>query len=165
MADITLGGNPTATRGNLPEVGSEAPDFLLVKTDMSRVSLADYKGKTIVFNIFPSIDTGVCANSVRTFNEKAARFNDTVILCVSRDLPFAHSRFCEAEGISNVIPLSDFNDGSFGHAYGATITDGDFEGLLARAIVIVDTDGKVKYTELVNEIGNNPDFDSAIAAI
>lgn len=165
MAAITLGGNPTTTRGDLPKVGTKAPDFVLTKTDMSRVSLADFKGKTIVLNIFPSVDTGVCASSVRTFNEKATQFNNTVVLCVSKDLPFAQARFCGAEGIENVIPVSDFANGNFGDAYGVTINDGAFSDLHSRAICIIDTDGNVKYTEQVSEIGESPNFDAAIAAI
>lgn len=165
MAEITLGGNATKTIGQLPEVGTTAPDFTLTKNDMSAVSLADYKGKRVVLNIFPSVDTGVCAQSVRTFNEKVSNTNNTEVLCISRDLPFAQARFCAAEGIENVHTLSDFNTGTFGQDYGVTIEDGAFAGLHSRAIVVLDEAGKVVYTEQVAEVGQEPQYDGALNAL
>lgn len=165
MAEITLQGNPINTSGNLPEVGSDAPDFTLVAADLSEKSGSDYTGKNVVLNIFPSIDTGVCAASVRAFNQKAAGRDDTVVLCISADLPFAASRFCGAEGIEGVETLSTFRDSAFGDAYGMTIVDGALAGVLGRAVVVVGPDGNVKYTELVPEIAQEPDYDAALAAI
>ena len=165
MAHITLGGNPVHTTGELPENGAQAPDFNLVKGDLSTVSLADLKGSRLVLNIFPSVDTGTCAASVRKFNEKAAGLNNTKVLCISRDLPFAQNRFCGAEGIDNVVSLSDFRDGSFGQSYGLTISDGPLAGLHSRAVVVVDENGKVVYTQQVSEIKDEPDYDSALAAL
>jgi thiol peroxidase len=163
MAQITFKGTPINTIGDLPVKGSTAPDFTLVKQDLSETSLADYKGKTLVLNIFPSIDTGVCATSVRKFNEKAAGLTNTVVLCVSMDLPFAQSRFCGAEGIQNVITASAFRS-NFGDHYGVTIADGPLTGLLSRAVVVIDA-GKVIYTEQVPEIAQEPDYDAALAAL
>lgn len=165
MAQITLKGNAIETVGTLPAVGSAAPDFKLVKTDLSEVSLKDYKGKNVVLNIFPSIDTGVCAASTRRFNSEAGNQSNTVVLCVSADLPFAHNRFCEAEGLKNVIPLSVFRSTDFGKNYGQTITSGPLAGVLARAVVVVDPEGKVKYTEQVPEITQEPDYQAALKAI
>lgn len=165
MAEITLGGNPATTIGSLPEIGATAADFSLVKTDMSVATLSDYKGSKLILNIFPSVDTGVCAASVRHFNEKAAELENTKVLCISRDLPFAQARFCGAEGIENVINLSDFVDGSFGKDYGLEITNGAFRGLHSRVIIILDENGVVKYTEQVPEIGQAPDFEAALAAL
>ncbi len=165
MAEITLGGNPTNTIGNLPKIGSTAPDFSLVKTDMSVATLADYKGSKVILNIFPSVDTGVCAASVRHFNAEVSQLDNTTVLCISRDLPFAQKRFCGAEGLDNVINLSDFVDGSFGKAYGLEIIDGAFRGLHSRAIVIIDENGSVIYTEQVPEIGQAPNFEAALAAL
>ncbi|WP_027419103.1 thiol peroxidase [Crocinitomix catalasitica] len=165
MAKITLGGAPCNTNGSLPAVGTKAKDFALVGVDMGRKSLADYAGKNLILNIFPSVDTGVCAASVRHFNEKASALENTTVLCISRDLPFAQKRFCGAEGIENVEVLSDFEKGAFGDDYGVSIEDGAFKGLHARAIVILDENGTVKYTELVPEIGESPNFDAAIAAL
>lgn len=165
MASITLGGNPIHTNGTLPEVGSKAPDFQLVGTDMSVSTLADFRGSKVILNIFPSVDTGVCAASVRHFNEKASTLENTKVLCISRDLPFAQKRFCGAEGLDNVINLSDFLDGSFGKTYGVEITDGAFKGLHSRVIVILDENGTVTYTEQVPEIGHSPNFDAALAAL
>lgn len=165
MAEITLGGNATKTIGQLPEVGATAPDFILTKNDMSPASLADYKGKRVVLNIFPSVDTGVCAQSVRTFNEKVAGLENTEVLCISRDLPFAQARFCAAEGIENVHTLSDFNTGSFGQDYGVTIEGGAFAGLHSRAIVVLDEAGKVVYTEQVPEVGQEPQYEGALNAL
>lgn len=164
MAQITLKGNPINTSGDLPEVGSDTPGFTLVATDLSEKSLSDYAGKTLVLNIFPSVDTPVCAAGVRAFNEKAADV-DAVVLCISADLPFAQSRFCGAEGIEGVESLSTFRNADFGDAYGIRIVDGALAGVLGRAVVVVDGDGKVTYTELVPEIAQEPDYDSALAAI
>lgn len=165
MAKVTLGGNPANTAGKLPEVNHSAPQFTLVKTDLSEVSLSDYKGKNVILNIFPSVDTNVCATSVRKFNEQAASVANTVVLCISKDLPFAQARFCGAEGIENAIPLSNFRDDAFGNDYGVTIQDGAFKGLNARAVVVINPQGEVIYTELVPEIGNEPNYDKALAAV
>jgi thiol peroxidase len=164
MATITFKGTPIQTIGELPAKGSSAPDFVLVKQDLSETVLADYKGKRLVLNIFPSIDTGVCAMSVRKFNEKAAALKNTVVLCVSMDLPFAQSRFCGAEGIKNVVTASSFRS-AFGDHYGVTIADGPLAGLLSRAIVVVSETGKVLYTEQVPEIAQEPNYDAALAAL
>lgn len=165
MAELKFKGSPVHTNGNLPETGQKAPDFTLVKNDLSRTSLSDYAGKKVVLNIFPSIDTGVCATSVRTFNERASGLENTVVLCVSKDLPFANGRFCGAEGISNVETLSDFDGGSFGTAYEVQMTDGPLKGLLARAVVAVNEKGEVVYTELVDDIVNEPDYDAVLKAL
>lgn len=165
MATITLKGNSIETCGTLPAKGTQAPDFTLVKTDLSEVTLVNYKGKKIVLNIFPSIDTPVCAASVRCFNKTAGELADTVVLCVSADLPFAHTRFCETDGLKNVESLSVFRSPAFGKEYGVTITTGPIAGLLSRAIVIIDTNGTVVYTEQVPEIGQEPDYDAALAAL
>lgn len=165
MANITLGGNPIHTAGELPAVGSKAPDFKLVQTDLSEVSLGDYKGTRLVLNIFPSIDTGVCATSVRTFNQKAGELTNTKVLCISKDLPFAQKRFCGAEGIENVVNLSDFKEGAFGKDYGLTITDGPLAGLHSRAIVVVDENGVITHTEQVPEIAQEPNYESALASL
>jgi thiol peroxidase len=164
MADITLGGNPIHTNGDLPAVGDDAPDFELVKADLSSVTKADLQGQHVILNIFPSIDTGVCATSVRTFNERAASLADTTVLCVSADLPFAAGRFCGAEGIDNVATGSTFR-GDFLSDYGVKMTDGKLAGVGARAVVVLDDGGKVTYTELVPEIAQEPDYDAAIDAI
>jgi thiol peroxidase len=165
MANITLGGNPTSTCGELPEIGNKAPEFYLTATDMSTKNLESYTGKKIVMNIFPSVDTGVCATSVRKFNEKATGLNNTVVLCISRDLPFAQKRFCGAEGISNVEMLSDFKDGSFGMNYGVMIEEGAFSKLHARAIVVLNETGNVIHTELVPEIGQEPNYDAVYSVL
>ena len=162
MAQITLRGNPINTVGELPAVGSPAPAFSLTGGDLGPVTSDQLGGKAVVLNIFPSVDTPVCATSVRTFNERAAASGATVV-CVSKDLPFAFARFCGAEGIDNVKTASAFR-GSFGEDYGVTINDGPMAGLLARAIVVVGADGKVAYTELVPEIAQEPDYDAALAA-
>lgn len=164
MAKITLKGTAINTIGELPAKGSAAPDFTLVKQDLSEAVLADYKGKRLVLNIFPSIDTGVCAMSVRKFNEKAAALKNTVVLCVSMDLPFAQSRFCGAEGIKNVVTVSAFRS-AFGDHYGVTIADGPLAGLLSRAVVVINEAGKVIYTEQVPEIAQEPNYDAALAAL
>ncbi len=163
MAQITLRGNPINTVGELPAVGSKAPDFNLTGGDLGAVTSGQFGGKSVVLNIFPSVDTPVCATSVRKFNERAAAGGAPVV-CVSKDLPFAFSRFCGAEGIENVTTASAFRD-SFGEDYGVTITDGPMAGLLARAIVVIGPDGNVAYTELVPEIGQEPDYDAALAAV
>lgn len=162
MATITLGGNPTTTNGALPEKGTAAPKVLLLKTDLSKVSMKDYEGHKVVLNIFPSVDTGVCAASVRKFNEEAAALNNTKVLCVSRDLPFAQARFCGAEGMNNVECLSDFNDGNFGKAFGVEIQEGAFQGLHARAVVVLDEKGTVVYNQLVSEVGEEPNYAEAL---
>ena len=164
MATTALGGNPVHTVGDLPEVGSAAPSFQLTKTDLSEVGPADYAGKNVVMNIFPSVDTPTCATSVRTFNQRAAGLDNTVVLCISADLPFAQSRFCGAEGLDNVETASTFRS-DFGRTYGVSLSDGKLAGLLARAVVVLDPEGKVSYTQLVPEIANEPDYDAAIAAI
>ena len=165
MATVTLKGNNINTSGNLPKIGSQAPDFKLVKTDLSMASLNDFKGKSIVLNIFPSIDTGTCAQSVRQFNKKLNEINDVTVLCISRDLPFAQARFCGAEGLDNVINLSDFKDNSFGKTYGLDFIDGPLEGLHSRAIVIIDEKGIITYTEQVQEIVDEPNYKKAFEAL
>lgn len=165
MAQVTFTGNPVNLNGNLPEVGSQAPDFVLVKGDLSEVNLSDFKGKNVVLNIFPSIDTGVCAASVRRFNKDAAAINNTVVLGVSADLPFASGRFCGAEGIENVITLSTFRNPEFANNYGILMSDGPLKGLLARAVVVINPEGKIIYKELVPEIAQEPDYESAINSI
>lgn len=164
MADITFKGNPIHSIGDLPEKGAAAPDFEVTGTDLSPITLADFKGQKLVLNIFPSVDTGVCATSVRTFNEKAATLEGTKVLCVSRDLPFALNRFCGAEGIDNVVVASDFRT-DFGEKYGVTMADGPLKGLLSRAVVVVDADGTVVYTQQVPEIGTEPNYDEALAVL
>jgi thiol peroxidase len=165
MAKITLRGNPVNISGSLPVRGSKAPSFTLVKSDLSHLSLNELKGKKIVLNIFPSLDTPVCASSVRRFNQLAAGMDNTVVLAISRDLPFAQGRFCSTEGINNVITLSGFRDSDFGKAYGVDIIDGPMAGLYARSIVVINGDGDVVYTELVPEITQEPDYDAAVAAL
>lgn len=165
MSSITLGGNPVNTSGELPKVGSQLADFKLVKNDLSITTLADYSGKRAVLNIFPSIDTGTCATSVRKFNETAANLNNTVVLCISRDLPFAQKRFCGAEGIENVINLSDFKDGSFGKTNGLEIIDGVLAGLHSRVIIVIDEKGTVLHTEQVQEIADEPNYEAALAVL
>lgn len=164
MAAITLGGNPVNTSGDLPATGSKAPAFDLVASDLSAVTSADLAGQRVVLNIFPSVDTGVCATSVRTFNERAADLEDTTVVCVSADLPFAAARFCGAEGIDDVITGSTFRS-SFLDDYGVRMTDGKLAGVAARAVVVLDADGTVLHNELVPEIAQEPDYDAAIAAL
>ncbi len=164
MAEVTLGGNPVNTSGDLPAVGSAAPAFTLTGADLGDISSADLVGKNVVLNIFPSVDTPTCATSVRTFNERAADLDDTVVLCVSADLPFAQGRFCGAEGIANVKTASTFKS-SFGADYGVNLVDGKLEGVLARAVVVIGPDGNVTHTELVAEIAHEPDYDAALGAI
>ncbi|MEO9872189.1 thiol peroxidase [Ekhidna sp.] len=165
MAKITLGGTDTNTIGDLPAVGSQAPDFQLVRKDMKDITLANYHGQKVIMNIYPSIDTGVCAMSTTKFNQEASKLDNTRIICVSKDLPFALNRYCEAEGIDNLDNLTNFRDaGNFGKDYGVEITDGAFQGLNARAIVVVDEEGKVVYNELVPEVGQEPNYEKALAA-
>ena len=164
MADITMKGNPVHSIGELPGVGSQAPDFELVGNDLSPVKLSDFAGQQLVLNIFPSLDTGTCAMSVRTFNQRAADLEGTKVLCISRDLPFAQSRFCGAEGIDNVVVASDFRT-DFGEKYGVTFADGPLKGLLSRSVVVIDADNKVVYTQLVAETTSEPDYDAALAAL
>ena len=165
MATVTLNGNPINTSGQLPSVGSQAPNFLLVKNDLSTCTLDDFKGQKLVLNVFHSLDTGTCASSVRQFNQEAAELDDTVVLCISRDLPFANARFCGAEGIENVITLSDFRDNNFGIAYGLNYIDGPIEGLNARAIIVVDEKGTVRYTEQVQEVVDEPNYKATLEAL
>ncbi len=165
MTKITLKGNQIKTVGKLPKVGKKAPKFKLVKSDLSTAKLKDYKGSKVLLNITPSIDTGVCAKSMHEFNKAAANLENTKILFVSKDLPFAHARFCGAEGIENVETLSDFAKGKFGKKYGVTIKTGPMKGLLSRAIVVIDEDGKVVYTEQVPEIIEEPNYEAALQAL
>lgn len=162
MASITLKGNEIHTIGTLPKVNTQAPDFSLIASDLSVKKLSDFAGKNIILNIFPSIDTGTCATSVRTFNKKTSALKNTVVLCISRDLPFAQSRFCGAEGIENVVLLSDFATGDFGKNYGLEIATGPLAHLHSRAIVILDEKGVVKYTEQVSEIVDEPNYEAAL---
>jgi thioredoxin-dependent peroxiredoxin len=165
MATITLKGNEIHTKGDLPQVGADAPLFTLVKDDLSLLQASDLKGKKVVLNIFPSLDTDICAASVRQFNKMASEGLGATVVCISKDLPFAHKRFCEAEGLSDVITASDFRDSNFGDAYGTTITDGPLAGLHSRAIVVVDEDGNVVYSEQVPEIVQEPNYEAALNAI
>jgi thiol peroxidase len=165
MAKITLKGNPINTSGDLPKIGAAAPDFTLVKADLSDVSLASFAGKKKILNIVPSLDTGVCATSARKFNEKIKSRNDAVVLTISEDLPFAQDRFCKAEKIDNVVMLSDVRKKDFGRKYGVEIVDGPLAGLTARAIVVLDANNKVVYTQQVPEITQEPDYDKALAAL
>jgi len=165
MANITLKGNPINTIGNLPEIGTKAKDFSLKTVALATNSLANFKDKNIVLNIFPSVDTGTCATSVREFNKKAAKLENTVVLCISKDLPFAQARFCGAEGIENVVMLSDFATGSFGKDYGLEITNGPLVHLHSRAVIVIDTNGEVIYTEQVSDIVDEPNYEAALKAM
>ena len=165
MAQTALRGNPVNTSGDLPAPGEGAPDFTLTGGDLSTIGLSDLSGQNVVLNIFPSIDTGVCATSVRTFNERAADLDNTVVLCVSADLPFAASRFCGAEGIENVKTGSTFRNPEFLSNYGVGMTDGPLAGLCARSVVVVNSEGSVVHTELVPDISQEPDYDAAIASL
>lgn len=165
MATITLGGNTAHTSGNLPEIGSQLPDFTLTTVDLASQSLSDFAGQNLVLNVFPSVDTGVCAQSIREFNKAASDLDNTKVLCISRDLPFAMARFCGAEGIENVISLSDFKDGNFGKTYGVDMIDSAFEGLLSRCVIVADQNGKILYTEQVSEIGHEPNYEAALNAL
>ncbi len=164
MATVTLKGNPFNTNGKLPSVGSQIPAFKLVKTDLSEITSDEFKGKRLVLNIFPSVDTPTCATSVRTFNAEASKLNNTLVLCISHDLPFALARFCGAEGLDKVIPASAFRS-SFASDYGVKLVDGPLAGLTARAVVVVGTDGKVLHTELVSEVAHEPNYDAALKAL
>lgn len=165
MASIHFKDGTVHSAADLPTTGTKAPDFVLTKTDLSDVSLKDFAGKNIIFNIFPSIDTGVCATSVRRFNQLASGMNNAVVVCVSKDLPFAHKRFCGAEGIENVVMTSQYKNNSFSAAYGVDMIDGALVGLMSRAIVVVGADGTVKYTEQVPDIGQEPDYQKALDAV
>ncbi|MBK8289648.1 MAG: thiol peroxidase [Flammeovirgaceae bacterium] len=165
MALTKLGPQDANTIGNLPAIGSSAPDFTLTSNDMKDVSYREFAGKNIVLNIFPSVDTGICSASVREFNKRVASMENTVVLCISKDLPFAQKRFCGAEGIDKALTLSDYRNRGFGKSYGVELTDSGFVGLFARAVVVIDPAGKVKYTELVPQIGQEPNYDAAVKAI
>ncbi len=159
MATVTFKGSEVKTNGSLPAVGTTAPDFKLVGAGLNEISIADFKGKRVVLNIFPSIDTGVCATSVRNFNKLAAATDNVVVICVSKDLPFAASRFCGAEGLDKVITASDFRYNNFGTDYGVLMTDGPLAGLMARSVVAFDENGKVVYNQLVPEITEEPNYE------
>lgn len=165
MTEITLKGNIIHTIGKLPAKGTSAPHFALTKSDLSEVTLDSYKGKKIILNIFPSLDTAVCALSVVKFNKEAEKIDNVKILCISADLPFAHNRFCESNNTKNVTTLSSFRNPEFGTAYGVTITDGPLKGLLSRAVVVIDEHGKVIYTEQVPEIAQEPNYDEVLKLI
>ena len=165
MTKIAFKGNPVETSGSLPKVGEIAPDFTLVSSDLSEVSLSDFKGKNVVLNIFPSLDTGVCAASVRNFNKKAGSLDNTVVLGISADLPFASGRFCSTEGIENTIALSTYRDQSFAKDYGVLMNDGPLKGLNSRAVVVINPQGEVIYNQMVPEITEEPNYYSAIDAI
>ena len=165
MATVTLKGNPINTSGQLPKLGTKAPDFSLTATDLSTKKLSDFAGSRLVLNIFPSIDTGTCAQSVRQFNKEAGQLKNTKVLCISHDLPFAHARFCGAEGLENVISLSDFKDGSFGKTYGLNFVDGPLEALHARCVIVLDENGTVLYTQQVGEIVDEPNYKDALKAL
>lgn len=165
MAKIAFKGNEVNTNGSLPVVGAEAPDFGGVKGDLSELHLKDLKGKKVVINVFPSLDTAVCAASVRRFNKEAVSLSNTVVLAVSKDLPFAQGRFCTTEGIGNVVSLSAFRCSCFEDKYGMLMVDGPLKGLLARGVIVVDEAGKIVYEELVSEITNEPDYEAAIASL
>lgn len=165
MATVTLGGTPVQTSGSLPAVGSKAPDFRLTKEDLSDASLKDFAGKKKIINIVPSLDTGTCAASARRFDHEVASIPDAVLLTVSNDLPFAMARFCKAEGLENIISLSQLRDRSFGKDWGVAITSGPLEGLLARAVVVLDANDRVAYAEQVPEIKQEPDYAKALAAV
>lgn len=165
MAQVTIKGTLYTTCGNLPATGSVAPGFTLTTTDLTEIDSGSFKGKKVVLNIFPSIDTTTCAMSVRRFNAELDKLKNTVVLCISADLPFAQKRFCGAEGLANVMPLSTFRHPEFGDAYGVRMADGALKGLMSRAVVVIDEAGKVVYTEQVAEISKEPDYDKAIKAV
>ncbi|MEL4309170.1 thiol peroxidase [Joostella sp. CR20] len=165
MATVTLKGNEIHTSGELPKVGTAAPEFSLVKTDLSTASLSDFKGSKLVLNIFPSVDTGTCAASVRAFNKEASALNNTKVLCISRDLPFAMARFCGAEGLDNVINLSDFKNHEFGKTYGLDFIDGPLEGLLSRVVIVVNENGEITHTEQIAETADEPNYAAALKAL
>lgn len=165
MSQITLKGEKINTYGSLPEKGERAPHFELIKSDLGTATLNDFKGKRVILNIFPSIDTGVCATSVRKFNERATELKNTAVLCISRDLPFAQKRFVNDEGLNNIMNLSDFRDRNFGKDYGLEIIDGPFEGLLSRVVIVLDEEGNVIHSQQVPEIGEEPDYLSALKTL
>ena len=165
MGQVNFKGNSVNTNGELPSVGSQAPDFSLTNGDLAQKSLKDFVGKRVILNIFPSVDTGTCAASVRAFNEIASSLDNTVVLCISKDLPFAQGRFCAGEGLKNVITLSEYKDSNFSDNYGVRFTDGPLEGLLSRAVVVVDENGNVLYKEHVAEVVNEPNYESALAVL
>lgn len=165
MATVTLQGKPQQTTGELPKIGSQAPDFTLTKLDLSETTLPDYLGKKLLLSIFPSVDTGTCATAMRRFNEQADKTPNVKILCISADLPFAQKRFCAAENLNNVMPVSSFRHADFGHKYGVGLSTGPLTGLLTRAVIILDEKGKVIYTQLVPEISAEPDYAAALAAL
>jgi thiol peroxidase len=165
MASITLGGNPINTSGELPKLGSQLADFKLVQNDLSIASLSNFAGKKLILNIFPSLDTGTCAASVRKFNESAGNLDNTAVLCISRDLPFAQKRFCGAEGLENVVNLSDFQEGDFGKTNGLEIVDGPLAGLHSRVLIVADANGTITYVEQVPEIADEPNYEAALAAL
>jgi thiol peroxidase len=165
MSKVTLKGNPVNTIGELPAVGSKAPEFSLVGSNLGDVKNTDFAGKRLILNIFTSLDTATCAASVRRFNVEAAKLNNASVVCISKDLPFAHDRFCAAEGIANVVSASEFRSNSFGKNYGVMIMDGPLQGLMARAVVVLDIDGTVLYTQLVPEISQEPDYQPALDSL
>lgn len=165
MANVTLLGNPIHTIGDLPKVGSQAPNFKLSKTNLSDATLEDYSGSRLILNIFHSIDTGTCANSVRQFNQEASSLENSKVLCISKDLPFAQERFCGAEGIKNVEMLSDFRNGQFGKDYNLEFSNGPLKGLLSRSIIVIDKNGGILYSEQVQEVTEEPNYKTALDAI
>jgi len=165
MATVTLGGDTVHTSGTLAPIGSLAPDFKLTATDLSSKTLSDYAGHNLVLNVFPSVDTGTCAQSIRKFNKAASALDNTKVLCISKDLPFAMGRFCGAEGLDNVVSLSDFRDGNFGKTYGLEFTDGAFEALLSRCVIVINPEGKIVHTEQVPEIADEPNYEAALEAL
>lgn len=165
MEKLTLGGAPCQTCGDIPELGVKAPGFTLTGKDLQDIKLEDYKGKRVVLNVFPSLDTAVCAASVRRFNQAASTLDNCVVLCISEDLPFAMARFCTTEGLENVVVASAFRSPEFGAEYGLQIVDGPLRGLLARCVIVVDEEGKIIFTDLVREIANEPDYKGALAAL
>lgn len=165
MATVTLKGNAIKTSGELPKIGTKAPDFKLTATDLSSKSLSDFTGNKIVLNIFPSVDTGTCAQSVRQFNQEVSALKNTKVLCISHDLPFALNRFCGAEGLNNVISLSDYKDGSFGKTYGLNFVSGPLEALHSRCVIVLNEHGTIIYTEQVGEIVDEPNYKAALAAL
>ncbi|HBI40665.1 MAG TPA: thiol peroxidase [Tenacibaculum sp.] len=165
MATISLQGNAVKTIGELPNLNEKAPEFTLTSSDLSDKKLSSFKGNKIVLNIFPSVDTGTCATSVREFNKKAASLDNTKVICISKDLPFAQARFCGAEGIENIVMLSDFRDGNFGKTYGLEIIDGALKGLHSRCVVVINENGNIVYTEQVGEIVDEPNYEEALKAL
>ncbi len=165
MSTVLFGETEAHTSGSLPEVGTKAPEFTLTDTELSDITLSSLRGKRVVLNIFPSINTGVCQSSVREFNKRASELDNTVVVCVSKDLPFAHKAFCGAEGIENVISASQYKNTSFNEGYQVELVDSPFEGLFSRAVVVVDENGTVIYTEQVPAIGQEPDYEAAIASL